>query len=255
MNRSLQNIALLIFRLFNASGALRLPMMRRIFEASYHLYKDKMEAAQVGQLRRFVSAGTTVIDVGANIGFFALKFSEWVSPPGKVIAIEPEPTNLKRLERAVRRHHQGGNIELIEGVAAELDGTLHLVVNPHHPADHRLGGQGLPVTSFTLDRIMSDRHWPAVSLIKIDVQGAEMRVLRGAAELLHRYRPVLYVEVDDIALSEAGTSASALSEYLAGFGYEMFELNASGPQPIDPILASKKRASRGYADYLFQSPR
>lgn len=229
--------------------------MRRAFEMAYHFYKDKLEATEIAQLRPFVRPGTTVIDVGANIGFFALRFADWVSAPGKVIAIEPEPGNVDRLERALRRHDRAEIVDVIKGVAADSDGTLNLVVNPHHPADHRLGTQGVPVASFRLDRIMSDRDWPPVSLVKIDVQGAEMRVLKGAAELLRRCPPVLYIEIDDAALSEAGTSAKALVDHLFGLGYEMFELAGSGPAHIDPESAAKKRATRGYADYLFKPSR
>jgi FkbM family methyltransferase len=252
VKKSLQNAALLAYRFLNASGALRLPLMQRTFEMAYHLYKEKLEATEVEQLRPFVRPGTTVIDVGANIGFFVLRFAAWVSPPGKVIAIEPEQGNLDRLERALRRHDRAGIVDVLKGVAADSDGTLNIVINPHHPADHRLGAQGVPVAAFTLDRIMSDRDWPSVSLVKIDVQGAEMRVLKGAAELLRRYRPVLYIEIDDAALSESGTSAKALVDHLSGLGYEMFELAESGPVHIDPDSASKKRAAPGYADYLFK---
>lgn len=229
--------------------------MQRAFETAYHFYKDKLEATEVEQLRPFVRPGTTVIDVGANIGFFTLRFSEWASPPGKVIAIEPEQGNLDRLERALRRRDRAGIVDVIKGVAANSDGTLNLVINPHHPADHRLGAQGVPVASFTLDRIMSDRDWPSVSLVKIDVQGAEMRVLKGAAELLSRCRPVLYIEIDDAALSEAGCSAKALVDHLSRLGYEMFELGGSGPVHIDPESAARKRATTGYADYLFKPSR
>ena len=138
------------------------------------------------------------------------------------------------------------------GAAADVDGTLNLVLNPHHPADHRLGEQGTPVTALTLDRLMSERHWPEVSLLKIDVQGAEMRVLRGARQLLERYQPTLYVEVDDKALAEAGASAEMLTAYLAALGYEMYDLDHSDAIPVDPKFAAERRAAQGYGDYLFK---
>ena len=57
---------------------------------------------------------------------------------------------------------------------------MYLEVNPEHPGDHRLGQVGVPTTAVTIDGLLSQRSEASVSLIKIDVQGAEMQVLEGA---------------------------------------------------------------------------
>src|SRR5205823_4492379 len=95
---------------------------RRLFEASYQLYKDRLEAGPIRMLRPCVRPGTSVIDVGANIGFFTRQFAGWVSEGGRVIAVEPEAVNFARLQHAVTAAGLGDVVELIQGAVAERTG-------------------------------------------------------------------------------------------------------------------------------------
>jgi FkbM family methyltransferase len=252
MNKALQNLALFGYRCVRASGLLALPPIQRAFEAGYFFYKTKFEASDIHNLKQYVRPGTSVIDVGANIGFFSVHFANWVSGNGKVIAIEPEEQNFIRLRERLKNRVEAGVVHLVQGVAAELEGNLRLSLNPDHPADHRIAEQGISVAAFTLDGLVAAHHGPEISLVKIDVQGAEMRVLQGANKLLRECRPILYIEVDDKALLGAGTSAEMLVSHLAEMGYEMYDPDYSVIRPIDPQLASKRRAAQGYDDYIFK---
>ena len=73
-------------------------------------------------------------------------------------------------------------VEALKAVAAALPGMTHLEINPLHPADHKLSrdGTGLPVTAVTLDELVREKGHLRPALVKIDVQGAEMLVLKGA---------------------------------------------------------------------------
>ena len=82
MSKSLQNLLMLVYRAAVQSGVLKLPGMRATFEASYGLYKRFMEARYVALLREHVEPGTTVVDVGANVGFFTRYFAAWTGPDG-----------------------------------------------------------------------------------------------------------------------------------------------------------------------------
>lgn len=84
-------------------------------------------------------------------------------------------------------------MEVVGGVAAEASGTLRLKINPHHPGDHKIGDEGVPVAAHALDDLMAARGWPPVSLIEIDVEGAEERVLDGARLTIERSAPALYL--------------------------------------------------------------
>jgi FkbM family methyltransferase len=252
MKKALQTLILTGYRIVLATGIMRTSFGRGAYARCYHLYKRWFEAREIDHLRRLVHPGTSVIDVGANIGFFTLRFADWVSGPGRVIAIEPDQDNFVQLQRVVAQSGHGGIADLYEGGAAETQGTSYLVRNPHHPADHRLGDHGVPITLYTIDGLLAERGWPPVSLIKIDVQGAEVRVLKGAQETLRRLRPALYVEIDDGALAQGGFSAAELIADLSGLGYDMFDpTDGPGGAALDAAAAADRRAVLGYADFLF----
>jgi FkbM family methyltransferase len=225
---------------------------KRLFVSAYDFYKRRFEAQAAEALRTWARPGTTVIDVGANTGFFTVRFARWVGPAGRVIAVEPETENLWLLRHRLERSGLGTNVDVIEGVAAEEPGMLRLALNRFHPADHRIGKEGLPVRAWTIDELVAARGWPAISLVKIDVQGAEVRVLRGARATIARFHPRLFVEVDDRALEEAGFSADLLFDEIEREGYRAYD-PADPSVPLSRSKAALRRRALGYADYLFDA--
>jgi FkbM family methyltransferase len=223
-----------------------------IFETAYDAYKQLFEARAVGALARYVAPGSCILDVGANIGFFTLRFARWTSGAGSVLAFEPEPGNLARLRARLRQRAPEARVEVIPAAVGDAPGTAYLVINELHPGDHKLGAAGLPVPVVRLDDILAGRTWPAVSLIKIDVQGAEMAVIRGAAETLRRLRPALFVEVDDRQLRAMGASARELLELIAAFDYTINTVDRQGRTvAIDPVAAGMLlEGPRTYLDLL-----
>ena len=131
-----------------------------------------------------------MIDVGANVGFFSLRFARWVGDRGKVIAIEPEQRNYASLVGAVERQGFSSRVEALRAVAAATRGEVLLEINPLHPADHKISrdGTGLPVRAVTLDELVQGQSGRRPALLKIDVQGAEMMVLQGAGGILRTGR-------------------------------------------------------------------
>jgi FkbM family methyltransferase len=94
-----------------------------------------------------------VIDVGANVGFFSLRFAQWVGGGGEVISIGPEDRNYEILISALKRASLSGRLRALKAVAAATAGATFLEINPLHPADPKLSrdGNGLPVIAVTLD--------------------------------------------------------------------------------------------------------
>jgi FkbM family methyltransferase len=240
-----------LYGLVKRTGALDTPAGRRIFEASYQFYKDRFEAGPVLMLRPYLRPGTFVIDVGANIGFFTRRFAAWVSEGGKVIAVEPEALNYHRLQHAVEEAGLTDVVETIQAAVAELSGEGLLEVNPAHPGDHKLGTKGVPIAMTTIDDLLAARGWPEVSLIKVDVQGAEARVLAGARQTLEKFRPALFLEVDDQQLKQFGSSAGALLSSATSQGYTIHSRVGKGisnPLSVDQALALGE--SKDYDDLL-----
>jgi FkbM family methyltransferase len=252
VNPSFQSIFFRLYRWAVAVGLMSIPGGRRLYEASYTAYKRAFETGHLEHLRTYVRPGTTVIDVGANIGFFTVLFADWVDGDGRVIALEPEGTNYARLKKAVARKGLGERVETELAAAAEASGSSHLALNPHHPGDHRLAEDGMPVMVLSLDDLLAKRGWPEVSLIKIDVQGAEQRVIEGARETIARFHPALFVEVDDGALRAMDSDAESLLAGLDGLGYRIHRLESGAlSPPMTPATASGMlSAARPYLDFL-----
>ncbi len=244
-----------LFRTYRAAvdgGLMKTPIGISLYEWSYGLYKARVEAPWLSQLRPYALPGSTVVDVGANIGFFTRPFARWVGPQGRVIAIEPEPANFGRLRRHLRREEAEGNVLLRQAAAADREGSVFLALNPYHPGDHRLSQSGIPVRALALDSLLEEPGLPPVSLIKIDVQGAEGRVVEGARRVIARHRPALCVEVDDAALRQQGSSCAALIQMIRGLGYRAHRLRAgSVSEPLQPDEAAAAVAGGTYADFLF----
>ncbi len=254
MRRLLQSWLLSLYRLVFARGLLRFGWGRRMFFALYDFYKAWLEAGEIDGLRRWVPSGGVVIDVGANVGFFTLRFADWVGAEGRVVAIEPEARNHAELLRRLARRGFAERVVVHRAVADRSPGEVMLEVNPDHPGDHKIGNTGVAIPAVTVDDLRSAAGCP-VALIKIDVQGAEMRVLEGATTVLACDRPALFVEVDAGALSRFRTSAGELLSFLAGFGYLPHRLTHMGPEPVAIPLLEELIRRDGYTDLLFLADR
>ena len=249
-----RDFAVKLFGLTAKLGLQRLPFFNRTFLALYQLYKRFFEAGPIDRLREFVPEGSLAIDVGANVGFFSLRFARWVGDRGKVIAIEPEQRNYASLVRAVERRGFSSRIEALQAVAAATRGEILLEINPLHPADHKISrdGTGLPVRAVTLDQLVQGKSGPRPALVKIDVQGAEMMVLKGAGGILRQAAPALFIELQEAGLNSFGSSIAEILGYLSGYGYEPYWLARSGPHRKTDAPEIHAMASRsGYVDVLF----
>ncbi len=170
-------------------------------------------------LRRLVSPGMRVVDVGANIGYYTLMFHRLVGPSGEVICIEPSPENLEELRRNVDGNHLA-NARIISCAVGETPGRVGFKagINGGVVRD----GEGAYTADVqTLDSLVAER----VDFVKIDVDGYEGHVLKGARELLARDRPILFLEFHPELVGRHGTSFDEVLELLSGVysSIEFFE--------------------------------
>jgi FkbM family methyltransferase len=220
----------------------------------YEIYKRCFEAGPIERLKEFVPIGSLVIDVGANVGFFSVRFADWVGEGGVVISIEPEGRNYDSLVSALRRAGFYNRARPLKAVAAASRGSMLLEINPLHPADHKLSrdGTGLRVDAIALDDLIADKGPLRPCLVKIDVQGAEMLVLEGATEILKAAKPALFVELHEEGLKKFGTSVSAILTHLSQHGYESYWLMRVGRHmKASPSEIHAEVARIGYVDVLF----
>jgi FkbM family methyltransferase len=187
------------------------------------------EPVSVGMVSEHLGAGATFIDVGADIGYYSLKAAPLVGPTGHVIAVEPNPEALRRLQ--VNLAASGASVVAVAPVAcSDAEGTLDLYVAP----DFNVGETSLSkanasqdgaithtykVRSRPLDDIVRDSGVNRVNAIKIDVEGAEYVVLKGAQQTLDRFHPMLLIELVESQLRGMGTSSAQVRELLKAHGY------------------------------------
>ena len=153
------------------------------------------EPATLATFDRFIKPGDTVLDIGANIGLMTLKAATLAGPTGRVIAFEPNPEVYPRLERHVALNGLR-NVEVRRHALGATPGSLPIYVGASNVTNASLvAHEGDRVVAevpiHRLDDIMGDR--PA-HFIKIDVEGFEAEVLKGAAQLLARCRPTILME-------------------------------------------------------------
>lgn len=180
-------------------------------------------------LRRTVAPGAVVYDVGANIGFFAQLAARFAGPDGRVLAFEPVPTIAALVREAAQRSGLGAQIDVRAQAVAAASGTESLYVVEDASWSH-LASRGNPggavatidVEVVTLDAVVAGGA-PPPDVIKLDVEGSEGDVLRGAHDVLRAHRPAVVVELHD-------THADVLPVLReAGYALE----NLEGPGPVD----------------------
>src|SRR5437588_5448029 len=118
----IRNSVVRLFGMIARLGVHRIPIFERGFLALYSTYKQYFEAGPIDRLAEFVPNRSLVIDVGANVGFFSLRFAKWVGDGGRVISIEPEDRNYNILVSALERAGLSRRVGALKAVAAANPG-------------------------------------------------------------------------------------------------------------------------------------
>jgi FkbM family methyltransferase len=142
-----------------------------------------------GIVRRLLRPGMRAVDVGANIGYYLLLIESVVGSGGSVACFEPEPENLRELQRNVGANGLG-NVRVFAAAVGAENGNASMRTG----INAAVAGQGEGDFTVPLLRLDSALDGP-VDFVKIDVEGYEGQVLAGARRLLREHRPVLLVEI------------------------------------------------------------
>jgi len=189
-------------------------------------------------LYKMVQPGMVIIDIGANIGATALNFAKKVSD-GKVFSFEPSPYNYQKASKNISLN-SFSNITLInQGLGNEKTTAFLYNVNPNNRGMQRLLNVEGENTAYektaveidTLDCSMQKFSIPKPSLIKIDVEGFEYKVIQGGKETISKYRPALFIELDDNNLREQGNTANELVQLIQQLQYKI--INAATGNPVN----------------------
>jgi FkbM family methyltransferase len=190
---------------------------------------------------QLLKPGMTVLDIGANQGFHTLLFSKRVGRQGRVLAFEPSRADFKRLKLHLAINFCS-NVQLFDCAVGEVNGTADFyavrensVLNSLRPPDTELKITANSVPVKRLDNILSESGLAQIDFVKIDVEGGELAVLKGARSLLEReYRPIILCEVIEMRTRPWGYPGRSVIEFLDQSGFKWFDLSADGTlAPLD----------------------
>ena len=205
-------------------------------------------------VRRLLQPGQTAVDVGANFGYVTYILAQAVGPNGKVYSIEPIPATFDLLQSNMRRLHLNQAVPLNYAVSAEArDAVMEIPFFPDGTPNYYESKVLAPgaVTNLPTARVRLRRlsellkDVPAIHFIKIDAEGHELDVVRGAWEFIQRNRPILLIEVWGDP-DQPGTAAADLFALLAKEGYGAYA-------PEGGRLAPRQKGQAA-GDYFFLHP-
>lgn len=189
-------------------------------------------------VRRLVMPGQTVVDVGANVGYYSLLFSKLVGPAGAVHAFEPTTYARARFrENLALNPGLGSNIHLNQqgllAAPAERDEAIESQFSQRRPAYSRREH----VSFTTVDQYCRAAQIRSLDFVKIDVDGYDQEVVLGGEETLMRYRPLVLCEFCDRVLRDHGTDLATYVELFIRLGYDRLMTGAHDvPRPLTSLL-------------------
>ncbi len=171
-------------------------------------------------IRRFARPGGVAYDLGANVGYTALLLARAVGPAGRVIAFEPLPSNLDRLRQAIALNGLAPQIDVVPAAAGPRSEAGSFLVHASGGMGRLEGGAGrtdgfaskIAVDVIALDDFVFRQGVPPPSLVKMDLEGGEVRALLGMKRLLRQSQPILLIELH-------GGSAQDVDDLLVEAGY------------------------------------
>jgi FkbM family methyltransferase len=200
------------------------PMDRGLYYIGVH------EGLVTKFLQCFLRSGLTCFDVGANIGYYSLLFSKLVGPFGQVHGFEPCPNEFGRLQRNVFLNDMSninlhqialGDIKGKIGITKWKKGGLTRVSSSNDDFFHE-------ARSTTLDDFCKIKKIYKINVIKVDIEGYEVKFLHGALETILRNKPTIVIELNPTALDIFGNNVLEIKEILCNMGYTLYKTHRKG---------------------------
>ncbi len=164
--------------------------------AIYHIH----EPNATNLFKKHIDDGMDVVDIGSNLGYYALLAATLVGQKGKVLAIEPEPQNHKLLEMNIQVNHIR-NIETVQCAVGAKDGISEFYITEASNTNSLiLPTEGKVISSVKmktkrLDTLLEEINFPKVDFLRMDIEGGEIIAIEGMKNTLKKYKPTVLTEL------------------------------------------------------------
>ncbi len=215
----------------------------------------KWEDFETKIFKNNINTGDVVLDIGAHIGYYTVIAAKIVGKEGRVYAFEPDPKNFSILQNNIALNGYK-NVTLINKAVSDTEGLSNLFLNTKNTGDHRIYksekyNKGVKIETITLDNFFkSNTH---IDLIKIDIQGAEVRALKGGQKIIKENENLkIITEFWPKGLKLCGNSAEEYTRFILKNNFKIFEINE---QTKSIVLTNTKKLleSTGTREHDFKN--
>lgn len=215
-------------RRFISGFSLRIPV--RFFK----YFENDYELNNINFINNYVKKDAVIIDIGAHIGLLSVILAQKAGPKGKVYAFEPTPSTFAVLEETVRINQQQQVVTPVNAAVAGENGKAVFYVtdiaahNSNSLADNKRNygnERGVEVDLVSVDSFKASQRLAKIDFIKIDAEGAEYAVLKGATSVLTADRPHILLALHPFAISNFGDHLSDIWDFVKKMNYQVFYMS------------------------------
>lgn len=191
------------------------------------------ESETSNALKPLLKNARCFVDIGANVGYFSM-LAKAINPHCQVISIEPLPQNLEKLHKH-KEINKFSNFEILDVCISDQPGSTEFLIPPQDECGwgriaykDLFDGHRIVRNVETLDRIVEKLKIKNIDLIKIDIEGFELKALHGMTKTIDDMQPSLCIELNEVCLTDLGTSGKEILSWLKKRDYNLFFLDRSG---------------------------
>lgn len=198
-----------------------------LYKLTYKSFKEKQDAFEISLMKKYIKAGDTVLDIGANIGFYAEILSGIVGEKGKVHCFEPDTTNFEHLKN---RCQKLTNVQINNKAVSEKTEVIKIYTSKQLNVDHRTYkpddyDEEIDINGIAIDEYLSfdsAQDDKMVNFIKMDIQGFEMSAVKGMTKTLQSPNLKMLSEFWPYGMRKAGTSVLDYFYFLKQYNFYVY---------------------------------
>jgi len=218
---------------------------QRIALEKYEPYLTKLMLSKI-------KTGDVILDIGANIGYYAVLFADKVGKKGKVIAIEPDPINFEILQKNIK-NNKLFNVVAVQAAVGNENKKMEIYESKENYGDHRMWGNGptKPVFCRRLDDLLKELEYKKIDFIKMDVQGFETEVIEGGKNMIEKNKPIIFFEYWPWGNKKAGSDIKKMMDFFRKIYKKIFFVDEyiQIHFPVSQKFLDKKYSDKNEGDY------